>query len=328
MKKRIITTAMIIILTMGMLPLSVLAAAGLSNFKVVKIYSGQFTDVPVSQWYYGSVEAAFEYNLINGISSTKFAPDSNLKLSEAIKLAACLHSIYYTGKANFAVATPWYQPYVDYALKNGIITSNYRDYEAYAKRSDFAQIFENAFPNEALSAINTVEYGAIPDVSLSDNYGPAVYELYRAGILKGNDSKGTFSPNSYIKRAEVAAIVTRMADQDLRKVVTLTLKKYETYFRVPDYGAFFNAPLYSSYRETGYVEYYYKRNSLTVGYDDYFYGYGDLLEGLGFVFVEEYTDIDGYATLSYQNKVYHWNVVFGPTKLNGVECILVIIDVY
>ena len=52
-------------------------------------------------------------------------------------------------------------------------------------------------------------------------YASAVYRLYRAGILAGSDANGTFSPLSYITRAEAAAVVSRMADSDNRIAFSL-----------------------------------------------------------------------------------------------------------
>jgi hypothetical protein len=146
-------------------------------------------------------------------------------VSEAIKLAACLHSIYYTGSADFPRdQTPWYRPYVDYALENGIISGEYPNYEAYATRAQFAVIFAAALPDEALTVMNDVELGAIPDVSYSYSYGPSVYLLYRAGITVGKDSAGTFYPNDTIKRSEVATIAARMANTSYRLPVSLTVQ--------------------------------------------------------------------------------------------------------
>lgn len=165
---------------------------------------------------------AYMYGLINGVSQNAFSPDTNLKISEAIKLAACIHSIYHNGWADFSPGTPWYQVYVDYAMENGIISSYYPDYDEYITRSEFAVIFANALPDEGLPEINRIGDNRLPDVKISDKYGPAVYKLYRAGILTGNDSFGTFYPDSLILRKEAAAIVTRMVDPSLRKVFSLT----------------------------------------------------------------------------------------------------------
>ena len=192
------------------------AFAGYENFTVKSTYSGQFTDVPATEWYADNVRAAYEYGLVDGTSATSFQPDSYLTIAQAIKLAACLHSAYTSGSTAFETARPWYQPYVTYALENGIISTTYTDYNRKATRAQFAAILGNALPAEALEAINDIADNAIPDVSSAASYAEQVYRLYRAGVLTGNTSH-EFKPSTYIKRSEVAAIVTRMADPTLRK---------------------------------------------------------------------------------------------------------------
>jgi hypothetical protein len=106
---------------------------------------------------------------------------------------------------------------VDYALKNGIISAGqYPDYNKPATRAQFAMILAASLPKEQFGAKSTVENGAIPDVTGSESYGPAVYMLYRAGVLAGSDSRGTFKPASSITRAESAAIVSRIKNGSLR----------------------------------------------------------------------------------------------------------------
>lgn len=220
MKKRVFSLLLAAVLAIGTLPS---AFAGYENFTAQASYTpGQFTDVAESAWYAENVRTAYEYGLINGQSATTFAPDSQLTVAEAVKLAASLHSIYHTGSADFAPSTPWYQTYVDYALQNGILTAARSDYNSPASRAVFASVLAAALPEEALSAINAVADGAIPDVSMSTSYADEVYLLYRAGVLTGSDSSGSFRPDSTIRRSEAAAIVTRMADPSLRQSITLT----------------------------------------------------------------------------------------------------------
>lgn len=66
--------------------------------------------------------------------------------------------------------------------------------------------------------MNSIPAGSIPDVYKSD---AAIYKLYRAGIFAGNDPSGTFRPNSPISRAEVAAVLVRMADPNSRVLFSL-----------------------------------------------------------------------------------------------------------
>ena len=62
----------------------------------------------------------------------------------------------------------------------------------------------------------------IPDVRISDPWGSAVYQLYRAGVLVGTEKTGTFSPANRISRAEAAAIIARMVEPFLRLSISLT----------------------------------------------------------------------------------------------------------
>ena len=223
MKKRVISLVLVIILAFSLLSAALAAVEGLSNFKKINTYpDGKFTDVPAGEWYAGSVKSAYEYDLVKGESSSKFSPAGSVTIAAAITLACRLHSIYYTGESNFVQGSPWYQVYVDYAVENGLIKAGeYTDMGAKATRVQYAAIMSKALPDSALQEVNRVDDNAIPDVKMLDPHYSDIYRLYRAGILTGNDKKGTFNPQSDIKRSEVAALVTRMADPSLRKSVTL-----------------------------------------------------------------------------------------------------------
>ena len=54
-----------------------------------------------------------------------------------------------------------------------------------------------------------------------DKFVSEIYEFYRAGILTGSDTKGTFHSASTIKRSEAAAILLRMCETSARKSITL-----------------------------------------------------------------------------------------------------------
>ncbi len=198
------------------------AFAGYENFTVTRTYAdGQFSDVEASDWFSENVKAAYEYGLLDGKSTGIYDPDGNLTIAETVKLASCLHSMYTKGTAQFEAYAEWYQPYVDYAIQNGIIASEPEDCNAIASRSQFAQIFAAALPEVALTKINEINDNTIPDVPSGADYENAVYALYRAGVLTG-DSDSRFNPGSTIKRSEAAAIVTRMANPLLRRKVTVS----------------------------------------------------------------------------------------------------------
>lgn len=199
------------------------SSGSLSNFTVANTYSpGQFTDVTASTWCADNVKTAFEFGLMAGKSDTYFDTEGNLTVAQAIVMSCRLHNIYYGNEYTFKTGTPWYQDYVDYALRNGIIDNEYDNYNNPISRAGFAIILNGALPDSALAQINTIEDQSIPDVPSGSNYYGAVYRLYRAGILTGNDSKGTFTPFTNISRGAAAAIVSRMADSSLRKNIVLT----------------------------------------------------------------------------------------------------------
>ena len=53
-------------------------------------------------------------------------------------------------------------------------------------------------------------------------YADEIYTFYRAGILSGSDSSGSFYPESNIRRSEVAAILVRLFDSSARLKLSLT----------------------------------------------------------------------------------------------------------
>jgi hypothetical protein len=187
--------------------------------------AAKFTDVAADAWYYDDVNKACKMELVNGRSETIFAPEDHLTYAEAVKLAACMNQKYNDGKVTLKNGSPnWYDSYVEYAKSKGIIDRDY-DWNAEATRAGYVEIFAKALPDEAFSAV--FEMGdpmlewEIPDVSFDHPQAEAIYKLYRAGILNGNDEKGTFEPDTNIKRCQVAAILTRMMDPQSRVRVAL-----------------------------------------------------------------------------------------------------------
>ena len=278
MKKRILSLVLAGALCLGLSAPAL--AAGLDNFGKVNTYTaGQFTDVPADAWFAPNVQAAYELDLMTGSSATTFNPNGNLTIAEALVLACRLHSTYVGDGETFAVnGGTWYQPYVDYAVKNSIVAAGaYTDYTATATRAQFAAILAAALPDEALPAINSVT--SLPDLDASATYATAVLKLYNAGILTGSDSAGSFKPTSTIQRSEVATIVTRMADKSLRKTFTLTAAPTEQQGRSPmrtqadlegTWSAFyFDGSLYEYTFSGNHFTRVIKRDSASLGYTSY-----------------------------------------------------------
>ena len=187
-----------------------------------------FVDVPVTAWYYDEVKEAWENDLIDGMNEKQYMPDNTLTVAQAIKLAAALHQMYYKGEVTLTNGVyNWYDSYVDYAVANRIIEAKYDNYtlaqmNTSISREEFVHIFFGAMNMDAYYACNSVAANAIPDVKMNDTFADEIYTFYRAGILTGSDAKGTFNPESSIKRSEVAAILIRMYDTNARQSISLS----------------------------------------------------------------------------------------------------------
>ena len=185
-----------------------------TNFIEVNTYlPGQFIDVDENAWFGFNrqkvVAQAFEYSLMNGKSTTIFNPTGNATVAEAIAVMVRLHSIYTTGTADFAQGDPWYKVYVDYAIANGLISSDdFEDYTRVATRNEIALFFSRSLPVSEFRSRNTVN--SLPDVNIGAPYNDSILTLYRAGVLAGCDEQGTFYPENPITRADTAAIIVRV----------------------------------------------------------------------------------------------------------------------
>lgn len=215
----------------------------------------EFSDVPANAWFYSDVKNAVAKGLINGKSETKFDPHANLTYAEATKLATCLHKFYTQGNSNFEAGSPWYKPYVDYALTHNIIYDSYR-WEDFITRREFIALFSRALSSEQLVPINNIPDNAIPDLPASYEENLPVYTMYRAGIIQGSDDAYNFNPEDKIARSEVAAILTRITDASSRKKFTITL---------PDYRMLYNTG-YAPY-DAKIHEYYLAMSADEVGFD-------------------------------------------------------------
>lgn len=195
--------------------------SGLEHFvRQAEFSEDTFSDVSPQNWSYSSIAACYEYGLMQGREDV-FDRTGRLSVAEALTMADRVHQIYFEGESSLSNGQPWYQPYVDYALSAGIIgEGDFFSWSEPITRADMAYVFSHALPAEELSAVKTVEI--IPDSDqIPERDRDAVWTLYRAGILTGNDAFGTFYPDSGITRQEAAAIIARIALPDQRRTAPL-----------------------------------------------------------------------------------------------------------
>ncbi len=230
-------TFCIILLTLSLFSCSVCNAESdyIRNFNKKYTYTqNQFEDVN-SEWFASAVQQTYETGLMNGESKTTFNPNGNIDNAAVITIAARLHSIYNYGTDEFNTDTSiWYEPYINYAVSKGICDSGI-DVNAISTRSFFAGIIGNAIDTNIFDTKNVIADGALSDVT--GWYANSVYTFYRAGVLSGNDQYGTFSPDTPITRAEVAAILSRIVRPSERVSVVLKSRPIGTYSIMQDDGS-------------------------------------------------------------------------------------------
>lgn len=188
---------------------------GLNNFRKVRTYApGTYADVPAGAWYEEHIKTLYELGLI--AEGRKFRLEGNMTLAQVVSLAVQIHSTY----QNWVI--PSDQSDLDYALAVGIVApGQYDNYSDLATRRSFAAIMRNALPIEALPGINVVMDNIIPDVRIGEPGAQAIYELYRAGVLLGGNSRGAFCPNELITRGAAAVAAARMVSPSLRQGISL-----------------------------------------------------------------------------------------------------------
>lgn len=194
------------------LPLSAPAMAAqqhMSNF-VPTASAGRYSDVWSGAWYADAAALCREYGLMQGSAAGRFNPTGTLSVAEALVIADRIHEIYTTGKSTLKSGwnDQWYQPYVDYAVQNGIMDAG--DFDSYtrpATRAEVAYLFADALPPAELHAINDIDH--LSDVPRGKYYN-SVLLLYNAGVLTGSGADCRFRPDDTITRAEIAAVASRM----------------------------------------------------------------------------------------------------------------------
>ena len=205
MKFRTIVKTLTCMALSAVMMLTACAAFGKKNE-----YKGQFTDVKESSWYAKEVASAFELGFVKGTSDTQYSPNGSVTVAEAVTMASRVHAEYNGKTIAEKSGGKWYDAYVDYAKKNGIISENqFDDYARQIKRHEMAEIFHDAMGKDYYKPVNDVVF--VPDVPLGAYYLDKLLTLYNAGVVMGSDEYGSFNPDADIKRSECAAIINRVA---------------------------------------------------------------------------------------------------------------------
>lgn len=187
-----------------------------AKFAATATYDGRFKDVPDDAWYKTALVRAYNIGSISGTSTSTYSPSAHLTRAQVITMAARLRNIYDGDNEQFTAIAgqPWYAPYVEYAVKKGIVEKDkFSDYTADATRAEMAYVFANALPEECYAAIG--EGKTFSDVPATDSYYASIMRLANAGIVNGTGD-GKYSPNDSVTRAQAAVFVARLTTPSSR----------------------------------------------------------------------------------------------------------------
>lgn len=174
----------------------------------------RFTDVPAGAWYYKAVEDLVNRGIMNGKTSTAFAPGDTLTRAEFVTILArttlsesALAQYNYKGPFSDVSPTNWANRYINWASEAQIVsgTGNGRfSPDSRLSRQDMAVMVVNFASTTGMELRQTNGPQLFLDYrSIADYAATSVTLCQRAGIINGYDDL-TFRPKGYAKRSEAA----------------------------------------------------------------------------------------------------------------------------
>ena len=194
-----------------------------ATYKQVVEWKNPFTDVKKSNWYYEAVKYANQNGLMNGVSTTRFAPDETVTRA---MLVTVLYRIEGQPKVNKKTtfkdvkSDSYYEKAVVWAQENGIVNgiseTEFRP-NARITREQIAAIMYrySTFKGYDVSVAETTDISSFSDANkISDYAVTAVKYAVGAGIIKGKTEK-TVAPKDDAKRSEIATILQRFIESNM-----------------------------------------------------------------------------------------------------------------
>lgn len=173
-----------------------------------------FTDVKKNDWFYDSVKYAYENNLMNGVSETEFAPDSNVTRAMFVTVIYRMEGQPQAGNTEFidVESGSYYEKAVAWANANGIVSGISKELfapdEPITREQMAAIIYRYAiFKGYDITSNGNTEY--TDNGNISDYAKNAVNWAAEKLIMTGN-ANGSFAPKDNTTRAQAAAVFTRM----------------------------------------------------------------------------------------------------------------------
>lgn len=176
-----------------------------------------FSDVPAGHWAFSYIEKLASAGYINGTGNGKFSPGSNMTRADFVTIlgraAGVSVSAYQTSSFTDVAVGAYYAPYVEWAVKAGIVTGMGDGTFAPGSnitRSQMAAIAVRYAQYVGITLSNSGNTALFPDDASIESWAKdSVYAARNAGIITGR-TDGSFDPKGNANRAEVSAVICRL----------------------------------------------------------------------------------------------------------------------
>lgn len=178
-----------------------------------------FEDVKSSDWFYNYVRYVNQHNIMQGMSSIKFSPNTTTTRSQAVQILYALSQQYWIqygidsgNRVSFAdvPSTQWYANPVRWAGGNGIVSGMGNNKFApnnKVTREQFAQILYTFTSKLGYDVKASADLRQFKDAAeVSDWAQPAMKWAVGAGVMHGTN-KGNLNPGSAMTRAEASVML-------------------------------------------------------------------------------------------------------------------------
>ena len=160
-------------------------------------YFNPFKDVKTTSWYFNYMIHLYEAGVISGTSATTYTPDAKLSWAAALKLLLVSHGDL---KAADATGADWSKNVIAKAAELGLVAADLDGTKAIS-RLEFCQVAAKL--NKLAESKTESKF-----TDCTDGY---VMALVDAKVINGM-TETTFEPAASLTRAQIAAILSRMAE--------------------------------------------------------------------------------------------------------------------
>ena len=184
-----------------------------------KSHALPFADLGENQWYEAAVRYAYTYDIMEGMSPTKFSPNISLTRAEAVQVLYNLEGRpAVSGNAAFPdLVEKWYKPAIAWAEQTGVV-DGYEDGtfrpENAVTRQEFAQMLYNYAKYKGYDLNAKGDLTAFPDGDSVQPWAETAMTWATGNELINGHANGTLDPAGTTTRAQAASILMRF-DQNV-----------------------------------------------------------------------------------------------------------------